>query len=55
MNKYVICRIENDGYFIYSYAKTFKEAVQKTEECSVRSGDRYIAIPEETLKEYKLK
>ncbi|WP_155890965.1 DUF3933 family protein [Ectobacillus panaciterrae] len=55
MDRYVICRVEEDGYFIYSYAQTFEEAVQKAEECSMRSGDRFVAIPEEKLKEYRIK
>ncbi|GAA3330609.1 hypothetical protein GCM10020331_083860 [Ectobacillus funiculus] len=48
MSRYAVCRVEKkDSYFIYSYAETFEEAIQKAEECSMRSGDSYIAISEE--------
>lgn len=53
MSRYAVCRVEKDGYFIYSYAETFEEAIQKAEECSMRSGDSYIAISEEKLKQHR--
>ncbi|WP_139368019.1 DUF3933 family protein [Priestia abyssalis] len=51
MNRYAVCQIEKQRNLIVAYGETFEEAIRKAEECGIRTGKRYIVMPEEELAE----
>lgn len=51
MSRYAVCQIEDQRNLIVAYGETFEEAIRKAEECGIRTGKRYIVMPEEELAE----
>ncbi|MDQ0247503.1 hypothetical protein J2S09_005152 [Bacillus fengqiuensis] len=51
MSRYAVCQMGEERSLVVAYGETFEEAIRKAEECGIRTGKRYIVIPEEELAE----
>ncbi|HWO96005.1 MAG TPA: DUF3933 family protein [Bacillus sp. (in: firmicutes)] len=51
MKRYAVCQMEEQRNLIVAYGETFEEAIRKAEECGIRTGKRYVVMPEEELAE----